>query len=134
MKRYLTLFLAFIALLPSVQAAEEAEPFVWYSPINQELTVEFSEPLVSLTTVHNGRLADESSLSARDMGRDLFAITGDEKHKPIAHWSDQDELSIRFPVGTSCATEYTFQIKDGSTYLGGEPGADHAGEVPLPGG
>ena len=55
-----------------------------------------------------------------DLGLDIFTISGDDKHKPIARWIDQDRLEIRFAEGTSCRTEYKFQLKPGTKYLGGE--------------
>ena len=85
----------------------------------QQVEFKYPEPLVSQTTVQNGWKHKDTRLSDKDLGRDFFTITGDEQHKPIPVWSDQDTLDISFPVGTSCATEYRFRLNPGTCYLGG---------------
>ena len=55
-----------------------------------------------------------------DLGQDIFTISGDAQHQPIARWIDQDRLEIKFVKETSCRTEYKFQLKPGTRFLGGE--------------
>lgn len=120
MLRYLLILLGFAAC--SLGASEQPEcPRVYDDTYAREHRLYFSEPLVSYTVVGNGSSADKSALTEEDLGRHLFTITGDDKHKPITRWMDQNRLEIRYPKGTSCQTEYKFQIKPGTTYLGGAP-------------
>ncbi|MBR1982918.1 MAG: hypothetical protein IKA23_09250 [Akkermansia sp.] len=117
MKRMRLISKVLMASVLPVAAGDEV-PSVVEGHRSVELT--YPQPLVSMTVVGNGRGYDGYKYNDEDLGRHLFTITGDDKHKPIARWTDQDELCISFPKGTSCATEYTFQIKSGTTYLGGE--------------
>ncbi len=63
---------------------------------------------------------EKKTFKPADLGLDIFTISGDEKHKPIAWWVDQDTLEISFVKGTSCRTAYKFQLKPGTRFLGGE--------------
>ena len=118
MKRMRLISKVLMASVLPVAAGDEV-PSVFEGHRSVELT--YPQPLVSMTVVGNGRGNDGYNYSDEDLGRHLFTITGDDKHKPITRWTDQDELCISFPKGTSCATEYTFRMKPGTTYLGGEP-------------
>lgn len=119
MKRVLMIFQLFVmSVLPVL--AEDEVPWVSSSIYHNRVELNYPQPLVSLTVVGNGSAGDDRAMSEKDLGRDLFTITGSDAHQPITRWSDQDELSITFPEGTSCATEYTFQLKPGTCYLGGE--------------
>ncbi|MBE6415246.1 MAG: hypothetical protein E7032_01775 [Akkermansiaceae bacterium] len=120
MKRSVLIFLFLVAMfLPVVKGAEV--PRVSAGVYDQRIDLKYPQPLVSWTVVGNGRGNDGYDYSDEDLGRHLFSISGDDAHKPITRWTDQDELVINFPKGTSCATEYTFQMKPGTRYLGGEP-------------
>ena len=120
MLRYLLILFGFAAC--SLGASEQPEcPRVYEDAYAREHRLYFPEPLVSETVVSNGGVSDQSAYTEQDLGRHLFTLAGDDKHKPIARWSDQNKLEIRYPKGTSCRTEYRFQIKPGTTYLGGAP-------------
>ena len=120
MFRYLLILFGFAAC--SLGASEQPEcPRVYDDTYAREHRLYFPEPLVSQTVVSNGTSADKSAYSDADLGRHIFTLTGDDKHKPITRWMDQNRLEIRYPKGTSCQTEYKFQIKPGTTYLGGAP-------------
>ena len=106
----------------SLGASEQPEcPRVYEDTYAREHRLYFPEPLVSHTVVSNGSSTDKSAYTEADLGRHIFTLTGDDKHKPITRWMDQNRLEIRYPKGTSCQTEYKFQIKPGTTYLGGAP-------------
>ena len=120
MFRYLLMLFGFTAC--SLGASEVPEcPRVYDDTYAREHRLYFPEPLVSQTVVNNGASTDKSAYTEADLGRHIFTLTGDEQHKPITRWSDQNKLEIRYPKGTSCQTEYKFQIKPGTTYLGGAP-------------
>ncbi len=92
---------------------------------NQKVYLKYNQPLVSRTVVENGRQEDveeeeKTEFSASDLGLDIFTISGDSQHQPIARWVDQDRLEISFVPGTSCSSEYKFQLKPGIKFLGGE--------------
>ena len=82
------------------------------------VTIQFSEPVVSLTTVQNSRNPERSD---SDRGLDLFTITGDPAHRPEACWEDQDYLVITYPLGSDSRTEYRLQFKPGTQYLSKRP-------------
>lgn len=77
----------------------------------QEIHLVFDEPVVSQSAVMNGRNAPPA-----DRGLDLFDVTGDASHPPEACWDAQDRLTISFPEGTSCHTEYRLSFKPGSAH------------------
>ncbi len=120
MFHYLLILFGFVAC--SLGASEQPEcPRVYEDTFAREHRLYFSEPLVSQTVVSNGASTDKSAYTETDLGRHIFTLTGDEQHKPITRWMDQNRMEIRYPKGTSCQTEYKFQIKPGTTYLGGAP-------------
>ena len=97
--------LTLLLLLSFASAAAEKPVLQSYSG-GHRVEIQFPEPLVSSATVENGRESDNDELSDKDLGRDLFTISGGASLKPIAEWADQDRLRITFPVGTSCADEF----------------------------
>ncbi len=120
MLRYLLILFGFAVC--SLGASEQPEcPRVYEDAYDREHRLYFPEPLVSHTVVDNCGATDQSAYTEQDLGRHLFTLTGEDKHKPITRWLDQNRLEIRYPKGTSCKTEYKFQIKPGTTYLGGAP-------------
>ena len=93
----------------------------WADSLNndyREVTIKFSEPVVSLTTVQNSY---NEKLPAADRGLDLFTITGDPQHLPQASWQDQDRLVLIYPEGSDSRTAYQLQFKPGVTYLSKRP-------------
>lgn len=84
----------------------------------RSVTIKFSEPVVSTTTVQNSR---NTQLKDSDRGLDLFTITGDPAHRPEANWADQDRLVITYPLGSDSRTEYRLQFKPGTQYLSKRP-------------
>lgn len=142
--------LILLGLVVDCRAATEAGTPITVRPDSseQKVVLRFEQPLVSRTIVENswerGRVdadielleedesetdpeaheeeesEDEDSVQEMDLGQNLFTISGDEQHKPTARWIDQDRLEIRFAKGTSCRTAFTFQLKPGTKYLGGE--------------
>ena len=109
----------FVICLGVLGTAAAGWPELRPDTYRQQVEFKYPEPLVSQTTVQNGWKHEDTRLSDKDLGRDFFTITGDDQHKPIPVWSDQDTLDISFPVGTSCATEYRFRLNPGTCYLGG---------------
>ncbi|MBQ5666435.1 MAG: hypothetical protein IIV41_11320 [Akkermansia sp.] len=109
----------FVICLGVLGTAAAGWPELRPDTYRQQVEFKYPEPLVSQTTVQNGWKHKDTRLSDKDLGRDFFTITGDEQHKPIPVWSDQDTLDISFSVGTSCATEYRFRLNPGTCYLGG---------------
>ena len=122
--------LIFMGVMLNCAAATEPQPAVTLDTYdyNQKVYLKYNQPLVSRTVVENGRLDEDeeedeekSELADSDLGLDIFTISGDAQHQPIARWVDQDRLEISFVPGTSCSTEYKFQLKPGTKFLGGEP-------------
>ena len=92
-------------------AATEPQPAVTLDTYdyNQKVYLKYNQPLVSRTVVENGRLDEDeeeekSELADSDLGLDIFTISGDAQHQPIARWVDQDRLEISFVPGTSCSS------------------------------
>ncbi len=136
LKPFLLIFMGFVLNCPgeTEQCPEVRQQVDAY---NQKVTLKFAQPLVSRTVVENGQQvcsgdeeeeeedeeeeAEEKEVfSPADLGLDIFTISGDEQYQPVARWTDQDRLEISFVQGTSCRTEYKFQLKPGTKYLGGE--------------
>ena len=95
-----------------------SDPLVVSSNYRREVMVSFPEPLVPLSAAENAHKTD-AVLSDKDLGIDFLLISGDEKHKPVARWQDQNKLLLTFPDNASCSTQYTLQLKPGTKYLGG---------------
>lgn len=107
MKQALYLKCALLLAMGGCAVADE----VVVPPYGQEIHIQFDEPVVSLSTVENG---DRKQASAADKGLELFDVTGDASHPPVVRWTGQDRLSISFPEGVSCRTEYRLSFKPGS--------------------
>lgn len=107
MKQALYLKCALLLAMGGCAVADE----VVVPPYGQEIHIQFDEPVVSLSTVENG---GRKHASAADKGLELFDVTGDASHPPIVQWTEQDRLSISFPEGVSCRTEYRLSFKPGS--------------------
>ncbi len=110
--------LTLLLLLSFASVAAEKPVLQSYSG-GHRVEIQFPEPLVSSATVENGRESENDEMSDKDLGRDLFTISGGSSLKPTAEWADQDRLRITFPVGTSCADEFCFRLNPGTKYLGG---------------
>lgn len=101
----------------------------WADSLNndyREVTIKFSEPVVSLTTVQNSvnaihRNSRDEKLTPADRGLDLFTLTGDPQRLPQAYWQDQDRLVLVYPEGSDSRTAYQLQFKPGVTYLSKRP-------------
>ena len=76
-------------------------------------TIWLDEPVVSRT------VANATKGTPRDLGLDLFEVTGDPEHSPQVRWVDQNRLSILPAKGASVTTEYCLAFKPGVTYLSG---------------
>ena len=77
-----------------------SEPLVVSSNYCREVMVSFPEPLVPLSAAENAHKTD-AVLSDKDLGIDFLLISGDEKHKPVARWQDQNKLLLTFPDNAS---------------------------------
>lgn len=80
------------------------------------ILLRFDEPVVSTSQVaeDDEKPADDNEESP------LFTLTGDDAHRPIARWEDQNLLRLSFAPGTSCATVFRLSFKPGSDhYLSG---------------
>lgn len=117
MKRFLLIMLGIMGAFPG-SSAEQNQVEQYSSESNQTVTICFPEPLVSYTAVENGQ-SPVADLSDKDKGLDLFTISGDDAHKPVVRWNDQDRLTIQFAPGTSCTTRYQLKLVPGTKYLGG---------------
>ena len=104
----------FICLLFWVMQAW-ALPEVQSNTSSQTVTIQFPEPVVSVSVVD---AAQDAPPSAR--GLHLFRIEGDAAHCPQAEWTDQDTLRLSFPEGTNANTEYRLVFQPGTCYLGGK--------------
>ncbi|MBR5195615.1 MAG: hypothetical protein IKW48_05675 [Akkermansia sp.] len=135
LKPFLLIFMVFVLNCPgkTEQVPEVRQQADAYT---QKVTLKFAQPLVSRTVVENGQQVrsgeeeeeeveeeaaeEKEEFSPADLGLDIFTISGDAQYQPVACWTDQDRLEISFVQGTSCRTEYKFQLKPGTKYLGGE--------------
>ncbi len=128
MKKFLCGLLTFLSPLASADS-------LFTSPTH--VVIQFDEPVVSLSTVE----ADVAAAIANESGgadggdtrpddarpnnaraSELFTLTGDDAHRPVASWEDQDRLCLTFVPGTSCSTVFRLTFKPGSgTYLSGRP-------------
>ncbi len=117
MKRFLLILLGILGSLPALAAAGEEE--VRIDSLRQTVEIRFAEPLVSRTVVENGM--KQEALPPCDLGLDILTVTGDDAHTPVMRWKDQNLLEIRFPQGTSCATNYQLKLVPGTRFLGGAP-------------
>lgn len=129
MRKFLCGLLTLLAPLASADS-------LFTSPTH--VIIQFDEPVVSLSTVEADEAAASSANDANpdDSGNarlddtrpddtratELFTLTGDDAHRPIASWEDQDRLCLTFVPGTSCSTVFRLTFKPGSgTYLSGRP-------------
>lgn len=78
--------------------------------------IRFDEPVVSTSRVEEDdeKPADDNEESP------LFTLTGNDAHRPIARWEDQNLLRLSFAPGASCATVFRLSFKPGfDHYLSG---------------
>lgn len=128
MNRFLLILLG---ILGFQTAPAEVEPADVRSDMRRQVVeICFKEPLVSLSAVENG-MKDES-LSPGDLGLDILTVSGDAAHVPVMRWKDQNRLEIRFPQGTSCATNYQLKLVPGTRFLGGAPAPQKCYEFCCP--
>jgi len=119
MKKFLCGLLTLLAPLASADSLFTAPTHV---------VIQFDEPVVSLSTVeadeavNNGDARPDGTRPDDTRAAELFTLTGDDAHRPVASWEDQDRLCLTFVPGTSCSTVFRLTFKPGSgTYLSGRP-------------
>lgn len=101
-----------VILSPERAAADGVQSYS-----GDDLLIRFAEPVVPQSAC---RMPD--SASATDKKTDIFTLSGDPAHPPVARWLDQNRLQITFPKGSSCATEYRLSFLPGrDKYLGEKP-------------
>ena len=108
--RFLFLWLTLLLLTGLVRA----EGWVSASASSQTVRIKFPEPVAAAS----GVVWDDDEKKPQP---EQFRIIGDSRHVPEACWTDQDELKICFPAGTSCKTEYKLVFREGVSYLSGKP-------------
>lgn len=103
---------ASMMLMPEQAEADGVQPYN-----GDALLLRFDEPVVPQSAC---RMSDTAS--AADKKADIFTLSGDADHLPVAEWRDQNRLKITFPKGSSCATEYRLSFLPGcDKYLSGKP-------------
>ncbi len=103
---------ASMMLMPEQVAADGIQTYN-----SEALVLRFDEPVVPRSAC---RMPDTAS--SADQKTNIFTLSGDADHLPVAEWWDQNRLKITFPKGSSCATGYRLSFLPGcDKYLSGKP-------------